>query len=67
MNSAGDTGFTGSLDAVVGLEIHTNMSATGSLAFGGDGVEGSTQTRAADVLNGINSMTLQSQRTNVAA
>ena len=47
--------------------MHTNMSATGTLLFGGDGDAGSEQTRAALVLNGVNSMTLQSQRTNVAA
>ena len=30
----------GRLDAIVGLEIRTNMSTTGTLAFGGDGVAG---------------------------
>jgi hypothetical protein len=63
----GTTGFKGALDSIVGLEIHTNMSATGMVQFGGDGTANSAQTRNADVLNGIYSMTLQSQRTNVAA
>ena len=43
------------------------MTSTGALLFGGDGNVGSVQTRAAEVLSGINEMTLQSQRTNVAA
>ena len=68
----GSTGFTGALDAIVGLEMHTNMSETGAITFG-DGaaaaaaVAGGTSDPAADVLNGIFSMTMQSQRTNVAA
>jgi hypothetical protein len=63
----GSTGFAGGLDDIVGLDIHTNMTQTGFLVFGGDGVPGSESERAAAVLAGINSMTLQSQRTNVAA
>jgi len=62
---SGDTGFTGALDALVAIEIHTNMTASGSLTFGGEGdhvAEG-----AAEVLRHINQMTLQSQRSNVAA
>ena len=62
---AGDTGFTGALDAIVGLAIHTNMSQTGSLTFGGEGDAAAED--AAEVLTHINQMTLQSQRTNVAA
>ena len=62
---AGDTGFTGALDAIVGLVIHTNMSQTGSLTFGGEGDAAAED--AAEVLTHINQMTLQSQRTNVAA
>ena len=60
----GNTGFKGTLDAIVGLEIHTNVSQTGFLEFGGSGP---SRSAAADVLNGINQMTLQSQRTNIAA
>lgn len=67
VTSFGDTGFAGVLDGIVGLEIRTNMTETGSITFGGDGAAGSIQTAAAAVLNGINQMTLQSQRTNVAA
>ena len=52
------TGFAGGLNDIVGLEIHTNVTATGSLTFGGP---------SSDVLNGIQSMTLASQVTNVAA
>ena len=47
------------------MEIHTNLTATGTLTFGGEGnpaAEG-----AAEVLRHINQMTLQSQRSNVAA
>ena len=62
-----ESGFEGTLDSIVGLEIHTNMSAVGSLSFGGDGKSDSVSERAAAVLGGIQSMTLQSQRTNVAA
>jgi hypothetical protein len=63
----GHTGFKGELASIVGLAIHTNVSQTGVLHFGGDGVSGSNTEEAAVLLNGINSMTLQSQRTNVAA
>ena len=59
ISSAGKTGFAGGLHDIVGLEIHTNMSQTGHLEF--DGSE------AGRLLAGVNSMTLQSQRTNVAA
>ena len=62
---SGATGFTGQLDALVGLAIHTNMTATGSLTFGGEGDQAAED--AAEVLTHINAMTLQSQRTNVAA
>jgi hypothetical protein len=61
----GQTGFTGGLDAIVGQAIHTNMTATGSLTFGGEG--DAAAEAAAEVLTQINQMTLQSQRTNVAA
>ena len=61
----GRTGFTGGLDAIVGLEIHTNMTATGHLSFGGEGDPDAEE--AAVVLTHINQMTLQSQRTNVGA
>lgn len=65
VTAGGDTGFTGGLDAIVGLAIHTNMTATGSLTFGGEGDPSAED--AAEVLTHINQMTLQSQRTNVAA
>ena len=65
VESAGDTGFTGALDALVAVEIHTNMTATGSLTFGGEGDPAAED--AAEVLTHINQMTLQSQRSNVAA
>ena len=67
VSPAGDTTFSGALDAIVGLEIHTNMSTTGSLNFGGDGVAGSVSTQAAAVLTGVDSMTRASQLSNVAA
>jgi hypothetical protein len=62
----GGTGFNGSLDAVIALEIRTNVSSTGSLRFSGDGV-GSQSTQAAIVLNGVNTMLRNSHTANVAA
>eukprot|EP01047_Picozoa_sp_COSAG01_P071226 COSAG01_NODE_10999_length_2030_cov_1.718281_1_plen_629_part_01 len=62
----GNTSFKGALDSIVGLEIHTNLTVTGELTFGSDGDDAKASAAAA-VLNGINQMTLQSQRTNVAA
>ena len=67
VTATGNTTFGGAIDSLVGLEIRTNLTATGTLLFGGDGVNGSTSERAASVLGGINEMVLQSQRTNVAA
>ena len=58
------THFKGGLNDITGLAIHTNMTQTGSLEFGGGGDRDATH--AAAVLSGINEMTLQSQRTNVA-
>jgi hypothetical protein len=55
----GTTGFAGGLHDIVGLAIHTNMTATGKLTF--------DDSPAGQVLAGVNEMTLQSQRTNVAA
>ena len=55
----------GTLDAIVGQAIHTNMSQVGHLTFGGEGDAAAED--AAEVLTHINQMTLQSQRTNVAA
>jgi hypothetical protein len=57
--SNGTTGFAGRLHDIVGLAIHTNMTATGKLTF--------DDSPAGQVLAGVNEMTLQSQRTNVAA
>jgi hypothetical protein len=67
VSSVGLTGFKGLLDSLVGLEIHTNISSTGTVLFDGDGVEGSLSEQGAAVLNGVNGMTLNSQVTNVAA
>jgi hypothetical protein len=41
-SSGGATGFSGGLDDIVGLEIHTNMTATGALTFGGNGIVSGT-------------------------
>jgi hypothetical protein len=67
VTSTGNTSFSGTLDAIVGLEIHTNISTVGTLSFGGDGVAGSTSTQAAAVLSGVDAMTRNSQVSNVAA
>eukprot|EP01052_Picozoa_sp_SAG31_P044670 SAG31_NODE_7875_length_1576_cov_1.593771_1_plen_334_part_00 len=65
VHSTGSTGFKGGIDDIVGMEIHTNMTQTGHLTFGGEGEPAAEH--AAAVLGGIQQMTLQSQRTNVAA
>ena len=52
VSSAGHTGFKGGLNDIVGLAINTNLTSTGALEFGGDGVEGSVSDKAAAVLNG---------------
>jgi hypothetical protein len=67
VSPGGDTTFSGAIDAIVGLEIRTNISSTGTLTFGGDGVAGSVSTKAAAVLTGVDSMTRASQLANVAA
>lgn len=61
----GNTSFTGDLDAIVALEIHTNVSETGSLTFGGGGDPAAED--AAEILTHINQMILQSQRSNIGA
>lgn len=68
VDSANHTGFTGTLDAIVGLEIHTNISSTGSLSFGaGTPLPSAGVEQAAEVLTHVNSMTRNSQLSNVAA
>ena len=67
VTTTGATGFAGTLAALLAHEIHTNTSQTGRLRFGGDGQPGSVASEAARVLQGVNAMTLASQRTNVAA
>lgn len=51
---------TGKLDALVGMEIHTNVTSTGSLTFAEDGV-------GSEVLTHINQMTRNSQLSNLPA
>eukprot|EP00035_Acanthoeca_spectabilis_P001493 m.80571 g.80571 ORF g.80571 m.80571 type:complete len:886 (-) comp10914_c0_seq1:148-2805(-) len=63
----GTTGFEPELNSITGLEINTDMVPTGDISFRGDGAPGSRREIAAAVLNGINTMTLSSQRSNVAA
>eukprot|EP00937_MAST-01D_sp_MAST-1D-sp2_P002408 g2408.t1 len=67
VSPAGDTAFSGQLDSIIGLEIRTNISTTGTLTFGGDGVDGSESTQAAAVLTAVDSMTRASLVSNVAA
>lgn len=62
---AGNAGFKGALDSIVGQVIVTNITKTGTLSFGGGGDPAAEQ--AAAVLDGVNKMTEQSQRTNIAA
>jgi alpha-L-rhamnosidase len=59
--------FAGGLQGLVVLEIHPNLTETGQLAFGGDGVPGSASEDAAAVLGGIQTMLLRSQLANLAA
>ena len=65
VSTAGNTGFKGTLNSIVGQVIVTNMTQTGKLSFSGAGDPAADH--AAAVLDGINQMTLQSQRSNVAA
>ena len=58
--------FPGTLDAIEGVHIHTNLSQRGVLVFAGDGVANSTSEHDAALLNAITSMTLASQKSNVA-
>ena len=58
------TSQTGTLDALLGLEMHTNVSSTGSLKFlkrKGTGDEGT------EVLTNVNQMTRNSQLSNLPA
>jgi len=59
--------FAGGLRALEALEIHTNVSSTGSLSFGGDGIPGSESEMAAEVMQGVQGMLLASQLSNLAA
>ena len=61
------SGFVGGLTALDALEIHPNVTSTGQLSFGGDGVAGSESEKAAAVLRGVQSMLLASQLSNLAA
>jgi hypothetical protein len=79
VTSVGNTGFRGRLEDVVGLEIRTTLTSTGTLLFGssssgggggGGGAgeeEGPGVDRAAAMSNGLNAMILNSQVANVAA
>jgi alpha-L-rhamnosidase len=71
VDSVNNTGFTGSLDALVGLEIHTNVTSTGQLSFGSGGGGGSSADvdvdEATEVLTQLNHMTRNSQISNLAA
>ena len=65
--AAHDSSFSGGLDALVALEIHPDVTSTGQLTFGGDGVAGSLSEHGAEVLSGVQSMLLGSQLSNLAA
>lgn len=60
------SGFGGGLLAVTALRIHPNITATGLLEFGGDGVSGSESETSAAVLRGVQDMLLASQLSNLA-
>ena len=57
---------TGKLDALVALEIHTNVTSTGTLRFFGDGLATGVD-EGTEVLAHINQMTLNSQLSNLPA
>jgi alpha-L-rhamnosidase len=66
VESINNTGFSGTIDALVGLEIHTNVTSTGQLSFGGN--DGSADVdEATEVLTQLNQMTRNSQLSNLAA
>lgn len=60
------SGFGGGLSAVTALWIHPNITATGVLEFGGDGMAGSESENSAAVFRGVQNMLLASQLSNVA-
>ena len=62
-----DSTFAGGLEALTALEIRPNLTTTGRLSFGGDGVDGSASEDAAAVLGGVQAMLLGSQLGNLAA
>ena len=59
--------FAGELGSLHRLEMHPNVTSTGTLTFGGDGNAGSLSEDSADVLNGVQKMLLASQLSNLAA
>ena len=61
------TSFKGGLEALTALRIHTNVSVTGELDFGGDGIAGSESENSAEVFNGVQKMLTASQLSNLAA
>jgi alpha-L-rhamnosidase len=64
LTATGNTGFSGSLDAITGLEIYTGVESRASICFGGDDSASET---AASLLNRINAMARASMLGNVAA
>jgi hypothetical protein len=61
-----DSSFLGRLEGLTALEIHPDVTPTGRLTFGGDGVAGSPSEDGAEVLRGVNTMVLASQLSNLA-
>jgi hypothetical protein len=62
VKAAGFT-FSGALDAIEAIELRTNLTSRGDLEFGGDSV---ASEHDAALLNAINFMTINSQKSNVA-
>ena len=59
VSAAGGLSFDGAKEALVGLVMHSNLTRTGRLEFSGGA--------AADALNGLQGIILNSQTSNVAA
>jgi hypothetical protein len=59
--------FSGGLESIIAQWIHPNVTATGKLTFGGNGIAGSESESSAEVFRGVQRMLLASQLSNLAA
>jgi alpha-L-rhamnosidase len=59
--------FSGGMESISAQWIHPNVTATGKLTFGGNGIAGSESESSAEVFRGVQRMLLASQLSNLAA